>query len=200
MVFSLVARLVASPLIKILLLVIIQWYKNRSYTEKVKYPLFPSLAWPFISLSVLWNSTIRWGFPFQDNPKKPKMDSDFCDCSAMERIQPLYKRNMVMKFSLQQSSENLSYLPGQQVVNGSCSNLRTYGKSVVAVVGNSAVLTALWTVTSVSGGFRSNVSTGLASVSWLNNSSMFPSILAQRFSQPCCLPVLQRFWKIIMIM
>ena len=32
--------LVAPPLVKILLLVFIRWNKNRSYTEKVKYPLF----------------------------------------------------------------------------------------------------------------------------------------------------------------
>ena len=36
MVFS----LVASPLVKIQLLVFIRWNKNRSYTEKIKYPLF----------------------------------------------------------------------------------------------------------------------------------------------------------------
>ena len=30
----------APPLVKILLLVFIRWNKNRSYTEKVKYPLF----------------------------------------------------------------------------------------------------------------------------------------------------------------
>ena len=34
-----VFSLVASPLVKILLLMLIRWKKNRSYTEKVKYPL-----------------------------------------------------------------------------------------------------------------------------------------------------------------
>ena len=34
--------LVASPLVKILLLFFIRWNKNRSYTEKVKYPLCSS--------------------------------------------------------------------------------------------------------------------------------------------------------------
>lgn len=77
-----------------------------------------------------------------------------------------------------------THLLGQQVVRGSCSSFRTYGRSVLAVFGSSAVLMALWTVTSVSAGFRSNVSMGLASDSSRYNSRMLFSRLPQRFSQP----------------
>lgn len=77
-----------------------------------------------------------------------------------------------------------THLLGQQVVRGSCSSFRTYGRSVLAVLGSSALLMALWTVTSVSAGFRSNVSMGLASDSSRYNNRMLFSRLPQRFSQP----------------
>jgi hypothetical protein len=60
----------------------------------------------------------------------------------------------------------------------------TYGRSVLAVLGSSALLMALWIVTSVSAGFRSNVSIGLASDSSLYINRILFSRLHHLFSQP----------------
>ena len=79
----------------------------------------------------------------------------------------------------------LSYLPGQQVVSGSCSSFMTWARSVLVVLGNSAVLIALRTVTSVLGGPRSNVSTGLTSDSSIYSNKILFSNEHHRLSQPC---------------
>ena len=81
-----VFSLVASPLVKILLLLFIRWNKNRSYTEKVKYPLWLG-GWVGAWLAILriFNSiSVISGRWTGDNEKLCAMEP----CLRLERSPP----------------------------------------------------------------------------------------------------------------